>query len=90
MSIISVRHLSKYPPLKGKVEFSFLCLWVVTPFVYLMFRRIKPFPWSMRFLFACFVVVMLFSLIEVVFFNRLFWGRLCFWVFSLDSVVRRG
>ena len=86
ISIISVRHLSKYPSLKGKVEFSFLCLWVVTPFVYLMFRRIKPCPWSMRFLFACLVVVVLYSLVEVVFFNRLFWGRLCFWVFSLGGL----
>ena len=40
----------------------------------------------MRFLFACLVVVVLYSLVEVVFFNRLFWGRLCFWVFSLGGL----
>ena len=42
--------------------------------------------WSMRFLFACLVVVVLYSLVEVVFFNRLFWGRLCFGVFSLGGL----
>ena len=40
----------------------------------------------MRFLFACLVVVVLYSLVEVVFFNRLFWGRLCFLVFSLGGL----
>lgn len=81
---ISVRHLSRNVLLRDKVEFLFLSLLVASSFVFLIFRYQEP---GMKIIFVCFAALMLFSLVEVVGFDRLLGGRLAFWTFSLAGFL---